>query len=49
MTQAPAWIKMWYDMKRRAGSLYVNLLHESARVLRLWMDRAGRTCAAGDG
>ena len=27
--------------RRRAGSLYVHLLRESARILRLWSDKVG--------
>jgi hypothetical protein len=29
------------EKQRRAGSLYVHLLRESARVMRLWMGRVG--------
>ena len=29
------------EKQRRAGSLYVHLLRESGRVMRLWMDKAG--------
>lgn len=29
------------EKRRRAGSLYVHLLRESARILRLWTDKAG--------
>ena len=29
------------EKKRRAGSLYVHLLRESGRVMRLWMDKVG--------
>ena len=31
------------DKERRAGSLYVHLLRESGRILRLWMDQVGLT------
>jgi hypothetical protein len=31
------------DRERRAGSLYVHLLCESGRTLRLWMDQVGLT------
>ena len=29
------------EKRRRAGSLYVHLLRESARILRLWTDKVG--------
>ena len=29
------------EKRRRAGSLYVHLLRESARILRLWSDKVG--------
>ena len=29
------------EWQRRAGSLYMHLSYESARILRLWSDRSG--------
>ena len=36
--------QMRLERQRRAGSLYVHLSCESARILRLWMDRAELMC-----
>ena len=53
ITQAAGKFNMSLNQKarpekvRRAGSLYVHLLRESGRVMRLWMDKTGLVRSAG--
>ena len=37
------WSRLHSERLGRAGSLYVHLLRESGRILRLWMDQVGLT------